>query len=161
MYRESEKRDHVNMAQFERSCTRNKLRTSVKQIIPSQVSTRMATNTTVILAIFMTVVTSVTVGRLHGKLNILVLLISFMRAPLKTALASWAPSINIIIIIIIIFLLFQGHVTGSSFNSILSRMFMFLHSTWGGESFQCGFMERPICGNQASMSLALKIVSWH
>ena len=26
----------------------------------------------------------------------------FMRAPLKTALASWAPSINIIIIIIII-----------------------------------------------------------
>ena len=161
MYRESEKRDHVNMAQFERICTRNKLRTSVKQIIPSQVSTRMAKNTTVILAIFMTVVTSVTVGRLHGKLNILVLLISFMRAPLKTALASWAPSINIIIIIIIIFLLFQGHVTGSSFNSILSRMFMFLHSTWGGESFQCGFMERPICGNQASMSLALKIVSWH
>lgn len=110
MYRESEKRDHVNMAQFERICTRNKLRTSVKQIIPSQVSTRMATNTTVILAIFMTVVTSVTVGRLHGKLNILVLLIT-------------------------IFLLFQGHVTGSSFNSILSRMFMFLHSTWGGESF--------------------------
>ena len=28
-----------------------------------------------------------------------------MRAPLKTALASWAPSINIIIIIIIIILL--------------------------------------------------------
>ena len=28
--------------------------------------------------------------------------ITFMRAPLKTALASWAPSINIIIIIIII-----------------------------------------------------------
>ena len=44
----------MNMAQFERICTRNKLRTSVKQIIPSQVSTRMATNTTVILAIFMT-----------------------------------------------------------------------------------------------------------
>ena len=149
------------MAQFERICTRNKSRASVKQIIPSQVSTRMATNTTVILAIFMTVVTSVTVGRLHGKLNILVLLISFLRAPLKTALASWAPSINIIIIIIIIFLLFQGHVTGSSFNSILSRMFMFLHFTWGGESFQCGFMERTICGNQASMSLALKIVLWH
>ena len=31
-----------------------------------------------------------------------------MRAPLKTALASWAPSINIIIIIIIILLLLYG-----------------------------------------------------
>ena len=30
---------------------------------------------------------------------------SFMRAPLKTALASWAPSINIIIIIIIIIII--------------------------------------------------------
>ena len=29
-----------------------------------------------------------------------------MRAPLKTALASWAPSINIIIIIIILLLLY-------------------------------------------------------
>ena len=29
-----------------------------------------------------------------------------MRAPLKTALASWAPSINIIIIIIIIIIYF-------------------------------------------------------
>ena len=31
-----------------------------------------------------------------------------MRAPLKTALASWAPSINIIIIIIIIITLMGG-----------------------------------------------------
>ena len=30
---------------------------------------------------------------------------SFMRAPLKTALASWAPSINIIIIIIIVIII--------------------------------------------------------
>ena len=29
-----------------------------------------------------------------------------MRAPLKTALASWAPSINIIIIIIIIIIIY-------------------------------------------------------
>ena len=32
----------------------------------------------------------------------------FMRAPLKTALASWAPSINIIIIIIIIIIYVNG-----------------------------------------------------
>ena len=31
-----------------------------------------------------------------------------MRAPLKTALASWAPSINIIIIIIIIIIISNG-----------------------------------------------------
>ena len=100
MYPESGKRHHVNMAQFERICTQHKLRTSVKQIIPSQVSTRMAASTKVIVAVlFMTVVTSVTVGRLHGKLNILVLLITIF------------PD-----------LLFQGHVTGSSVNSILSPM---------------------------------------
>ena len=29
-----------------------------------------------------------------------------MRAPLKTALASWAPSINIIIIIIIVIIIY-------------------------------------------------------
>ena len=97
IYHVSGKRHHVEMAQFERIYTQHKPPKSVKQIIPSQVSTRMATNTAVILAIFITVVTSVTVGRLHGKLNILVLLIT-------------------------IFLLFQGHVTGSSFNSILSSM---------------------------------------
>ena len=34
--------------------------------------------------------------------SILLPLVKLMRAPLKTALASWAPSINIIIIIIII-----------------------------------------------------------
>ena len=33
-----------------------------------------------------------------------------MRAPLKTAVASWAPSLNIIIIIIIIVLTNGGHV---------------------------------------------------
>ena len=35
-----------------------------------------------------------------------------MRAPLKTALASWAPSLKIIIIIIIIILYICQHITG-------------------------------------------------
>ena len=33
-----------------------------------------------------------------------------MRVPLKTALASWAPSINIIIIIIIIIIIRNMHI---------------------------------------------------
>ena len=37
--------------------------------------------------------------------SILLPLVKLMRAPLKTALASWAPSINIIIIIIIIIII--------------------------------------------------------
>ena len=35
---------------------------------------------------------------------IFIILATNMRAPLKTAVASWAPSLNIIIIVIIIFL---------------------------------------------------------
>ena len=35
-----------------------------------------------------------------------------MRAPLKTALASWAPSINIIIIIIIIIIIYPPKLVG-------------------------------------------------
>ena len=35
-----------------------------------------------------------------------------MRAPLKTALASWAPSINIIIIIIIIIIIYLPKLVG-------------------------------------------------
>ena len=43
-----------------------------------------------------------------------------MRAPLKTALASWAPSINIIIIIIIIIIKFIQVKTG-----LLSALYIY------------------------------------
>ena len=41
-----------------------------------------------------------------------------MRVPLKTALASWAPSINIIIIIIIIIITLMGGVNVMSIVSL-------------------------------------------
>ena len=49
-----------------------------------------------------------------------------MRAPLKTALASWAPSINIIIIIIIIIIIYKTlHETGT-YSKAFSFCFVLL-----------------------------------
>ena len=47
-----------------------------------------------------------------------------MRAPLKTALASWAPSINIIIIIIII-TNFRSYLISRIFKSRISQVLNF------------------------------------
>ena len=60
-----------------------------------------------------------------------------MRAPLKTALASWAPSINIIIIIIIIII------------TIIIIIILFLPS-W----------ERKFGDNIVSMAI-IKIIAWN